>query len=183
MVLVHKKDGSHRFCVDYRELNSVTKADNFPLLRIEDNLEQLGRSKYFSTLDLSAGYWQIRMKADSREKTAFTTPQGFFNFLVMPFRLTNAPAVFQHLMQQVLLGLNPEDGPDFISVYIDDTLVFSETLEDHMKHLSIVMNRLIEVGLNLKPSKCDFCHQEVEYLGHVITPQGLKTSEKHITAV
>ena len=183
VVLVRKKDGSHRFCVDYRELNSVTKADNFPLPRIEDNLEQLGRSKYCSTLDLSAGYWQIRMKADSREKTAFTTPQGLFEFLVMPFGLTNAPAVFQRLMQQVLLGLNPEDGPDFVSVYIDDILVFSETLEDHMKHLAIVMNHLIEVGLKLKPTKCHFCRQEVEYLGHVITPQGLKTSEKHITAV
>ena len=95
------------------------------------------------------------------------------------------PAVFQRLMQQVLLGLNPEDGPDsdFVSVYIDDILVFSESLEDHMKHLAIVMNRLIEVGLKLKPSKCHFCCQEVEYLGHVITPQGLKTSEKHIAAV
>lgn len=183
VVLVRKKDGSHRFCVDYRELNSVTKADNFPLPRIEDNLERLGRSRYFSTLDLSAGYWQIRMKADSREKTAFTTPHGLFEFLVMPFGLTNAPAVFQRLMHQVLLGLNPDDGADFVSVYIDDILVFSETLEDHVKHLATVMNRLIEVGLKLKPTKCHFCRQEVEYLGHVITPHGLKTSEKHIAAV
>ena len=113
VVLVRKKDGSHRFCVDYRELNSVTKADNFPLPRIEDNLEQLGQSKYFSTLDLSVGYWQIRMKADSREKTAFTTPQGLFEFLVMSFGLTNAPAVFQHLMQRVFLGLNLQTSSQY----------------------------------------------------------------------
>ena len=183
VVLVRKRDGTHRFCVDYRELNSVTKPDTYPLPRIEDLLDQLGESRYFSTLDLSSGFWQIRIHPDSVEKTAFTTPQGLFEFRVMPFGLTNAPGVFQRLMQQVLMGLNPEDGPDFVSVYIDDVLVFSKTLEEHLHHLELVLKRVIEVGLKLKPVKCQFFRQEVEYLGHTITPLGLKTSSRHVAAV
>ena len=130
VVLVRKKDGTYRFCVDYRELNAVTKPDTFPLPRVDDLLDQLGDTRYFSTLDLAAGYWQIKVHLDSQPKTAFVTPQGLHEFQVMPFGLTNAPAVFQRLMQKVLLGLNPEAGPDFVCVYIDDVLVFSKTLED-----------------------------------------------------
>ena len=128
VVMVRKKDGTHRFCIDYRELNTVTKADAFPLPRIDDLLDQLGDAKYFTTLDLAAGYWQIRVSPGSKEKTAFITPQGLYEFRVMPFGLTNAPAVFQRLMQRVLHGLNPEGGPDFVSVFIDDMLIWSKTL-------------------------------------------------------
>ena len=99
VVMARKKDGSHRFCVDYRELNSLTRQDSFPLPRIDDLLDQLGLSLYFSILDLVSGYWQIRMHPQSIPKTAFTTPQGIFEFRVMPFGLTNAPSVFQRLMQ------------------------------------------------------------------------------------
>lgn len=95
VVMVRKKDGTHRFCVDYRKLNSVTKRDQFPLPHIDDLLDQLGKAKYFSTLDLAAGYWQIQVHGEFQEKTAFSTPQGLFEFKVMPFGLTNAPAVFQ----------------------------------------------------------------------------------------
>ena len=131
VVMVCKKDGSHRFCIDCRHLNVVTKCDTYPLPRIDDLLDQLGHCKYFSTLDLASGYWQIRVAAESREKTAFVTPNGLYEFLVMPFGLTNAPAVFQRLMQKVISGLNPEAGSDFVAVYIDDVLVFSRTIEEH----------------------------------------------------
>ena len=183
VVMVRKRDGSHRFCVDDRELNSVTKADTFLLPRIDDPLDQLGQARYFSTLDLAVGYWQIRVHPDSAEKTAFITPQGLFQFQVMPFGLTNAPSVFERLMERVLAGLNPENGPDFVAVYIDDVIVFSRTLEQHLQHLRQVIQRISDAGLKLKPSKCHFIREEVEYLGHLITPHGLQTNPRLTSAV
>ena len=183
VVLVRKRDGSHRFCVDYRGLNSVTIPDNFPLPRIDDLLDQLGESKYFSTIDLAAGFWQIRMHPLSQEKTAFVVPQGLYEFRVMPFGLTNAPGVFQRLMQQVLVGLNPASGPDFVSVYLDDILVFSRSLQDHLTHLRVVIRKLVEAGLKLKPSKCHFARRELEYLGHVVGRGGLRTNPRLVEAV
>ena len=174
VVMVRKKDGSHRFCVDYRALNSVTKTDTFPLPRIDDLLDQLGGARYFSTLDLASGFWQIQMDAASREKTAFVTPHGLYEFLVMPFGLKNVPTVFQRLMQRVLHGLNPEEGKQFVAAYLDDILVFSETLQDHLTHLRSVIDRLKSANLKLKPAKCMFMRKEVEYLGHIITAEGLK---------
>ena len=183
VVMVRKKDGTHRFCVDYRDLNTITKADTYPLPRIDDLLDQLGKSHYFTTLDLASGYWQIRVHPESQEKTAFVTPQGLFEFHVMPFGLTNAPAVFQRLMQRVLMGLNPPGGKDFVTVYIDDVLVFSQSLQDHLEHLRQVIRCLQEAGLKLKPTKCQFVCREVEYLGHLITPQGLKPNPRLVVAV
>ena len=183
VVMVRKKDGTHRFCIDYQDLNAVTVPDTFPLPRIDDLLDQLGQSRFFSTLDLASGYWQIRVHPDSREKTAFVTPQGLFEFRVMPFGLTNAPSVFQRLMQRVLAGLNPEEGPDFVAVYIDDILVFSRTLEEHLEHLRAVIERLEEAQLKLKPVKCQFIRKEVDYLGHILTPEGLKVNTRLVEAV
>ena len=101
----------------------------------------------------------------------------------MPFGLTNAPAVFQRLVQEVLSDLNPEDGPEFVSVYIDDIIIFSRTMADHLAHLRLVFDRLLGAGLKLKPEKCKFCRQAVEYLGYLVTPQGLKPTEKHVESV
>ena len=167
VVLVRKRDGTLRFCVDYRVLNSVTKPNVFPLPRINDLLDQLGKSKYYTTLDLASGYWQIKVHANSQKKTAFVTHQGLFEFRVMPFGVMNVPAVFQRLMQRVLSGLR------FVSVYLDDVIVYSAMLEEHVSHLRIVFERLRTAGLKLKPTKCKFVCDKVEHLGHVITPAGL----------
>ena len=181
MVLVRKRDGSLLFCVDYRNLNSVTKPDLFPLPRIDDLLDNLGKDRYFTTLDLAAGYWQIRVKTDSQEKTAFITHQGWYEFKVMPFGVMNAPAVFQCLMQKVLIKLKTSE--DFIAIYLDDIIIFSKTLQDHLDHLKDVFSCLREANLKLKASKCSFICEEVECLDHIVTPNGLKPNTSNLTAV
>ena len=128
----------------------------FSLPRIDDLLDQLGKSEYFSTLDLAAGFWQIKVHSTSQEKTAFATPQGLFEFRVMPFGLMNAPSVFQRLMQQVMTAVNPVNGPTFVTAYIDDLLVFSSSLTEHLHHLRLILEKLREVGLKLNPAKCCF---------------------------
>ena len=158
-----------RFCVDYQQLNSVTKKDTYALTRIDDLLDQLENSCFFSTLELAAGYWQICMAPEAHKKTAFVTHQGLYEFEVMPFGLTNAPAAFQHLMQQLLLHLTPKGGAEFVNVYIDNVIVFSSSLEDHLEHLRKVVCKLMEAGLKLKPSKCHFARGEVEYFGFLVT--------------
>ena len=140
----------------------MTKVDTFPLLTIDDLLDQLGSAKYFTILDLAARYWQIRVADNSIEKTA---PSGLFEFCVMPFGLINVPAIFQWLMQCVLSGLNPAGGPDFVAVYIDDILISSQSMEEHLCHIAQVLEQLHTAGLKLKPGKCYFLCQRVEYLG------------------
>ena len=136
--------------MDYRNLNSVTKADVFPLPRIDDLLDKLGAAKYFTTLDLAAGYWQIKVEKFSQEKTAFITHQGLYEFNVMPFGVMNAPAVFQRLMQRVLMNLKASE--EFVSVCLDDIIIFSKTLQDHLNHLEEVFCSLRKANLKLKPT-------------------------------
>lgn len=138
IVLMAKKDGSTRFCVYYRKLNAVTKLDVLPLPRIDDSLDLLAETRFFSTLDLASGYWQVGMDAESREKTAFTPQAGLFKFNVMPFGLCNAPATFQRLMENVLAGLAREK----CIVYLDDILVMGKTFEEHLSNLKAVFSRL-----------------------------------------
>ncbi len=163
IVLVKKKDGTMRLCVDYRRLNSVTTADAYPMPRIDDLLDKLGQARYITTLDLARGYWQVPVAMRDRAKTAFTTPMGLYQFRVMPFGLSGAPATFQRMMDTLLRGTE-----NFAAAYLDDLVVYSATWEDHCRHVRQVLLRLREHGLTAKPSKCQFGMHQCVYLGHVV---------------
>ena len=155
IVVVQKKDGTSRFCVDFRRVNALTIKDAQPLLRIDDTLDVLAGSCWFSTLDLASGYWQVEVDDKDREKTAFSTPFGLYQFKVMPFGLCNAPATFQRLMELVLLGLHWTS----CLVYLDDIIIFSKSVNEHLRQLEEVLDRLRGAGLKTKPSKCQLCRK------------------------
>ena len=178
VVIVDKKDGSKRFCVDFRKLNQITKKNSYPLPLIDDILALLGKSKYFTSLDLKSGYWQVAMDEQDKEKTAFACHKGLFEFNVMPFGLSNAPAVFQELMSVVLQGYS-----NFATAYLDDIMIFSATLEEHLEHLSMVFERLREHQLKLKLKKCSFLKGETHYLGFVISEDGIQPDQKKVEAI
>lgn len=179
IVIVRKKDGKIRMCVDYRKLNSRTVRDAYPIPRIEESLDSLGKAKYFSSLDLMSGYLQVGMAEADQAKTAFTTPLGLFEYTRMPFGLMNAPATFQRLMNTVFGDLNLSE----VLIYLDDIIIFSETIDEHISRLRRVFARLREHGLKLKPSKCHLLVEEVLYLGHVVSKDGIKTDPDKIEAV
>ena len=179
VVIVTKKDGSLRLCVDYRKLNSYSTRDAFPLPRIEEALEALGQAKYFSTLDLTSGYWQVEVAEQDKHKTAFSTPMGLFEANRMPFGLQNAPSTFQRLMTCCFGDMNFTH----LLIYLDDLIIFSKTFEEHLERLQLVFDRLKEHGLKLKPSKCQLLRKEVQYLGHLVSAEGIRTDPEKISKV
>ncbi|KAL5509722.1 hypothetical protein EMCRGX_G005140 [Ephydatia muelleri] len=179
IVLAKKKDGTTRFCVDFRRLNDCTRKDAQPFPRIDDTLDALGGAQYFSTLDLASGYWQVEVDSRDREKTAFVTPFGLFQFRVMPFGLCNAPATFQRLMERVLAGLHWMT----CLVYLDDIIIFSRSVETHVKQLKEVLECLKIAGLKIRPKKCHLLQTSVQYLGHVISAEGIRTDPQKVACV
>src|SRR5258705_4021492 len=178
--LVTKKDGTPRFCVDFRKLNATTRVDAYPLPRIDDSLDALAGSRFFSSLDLTAGYWQVEIKPKDRPKTAFSTPTGeLFEFNVLPFGLVNAPSTFERLMEQVLAGLSWKS----CLIYLDDILVFSDTFTTHLGRLEEVFKRLEVANLKMKPSKCHFAQRKIHYLGHIVSAEGVATDPAKIQAI
>ena len=177
IVVVPKGDGGKRMCVDYRALNAISRTYIWPMPRIDDILAKLGKAKFFTTLDLRSGYHHIALDKDAIKKTAFVTPFGKYEYLKVPFGLAQAPSYFQNLMNKVLNGLN------FTLAYLDDIIIFSETAEQHLKQIQIVLNRLRQAKLKLKKSKCVFFKKELHYLGHLLTTDGVKPLLDKIKAI
>ena len=181
VVLAKKKSGQPRFCVDYQKLNSITEDYPQPIPNIPDALKDLGNAKIFSTLDLKSGYWQIPMEPASKKYTAFATPSGgSYQFRVMPFGLKGAPGTFQRLMsQEVLTGYIGK----FCIVYLDDIIIYSRNIEDHLHHLALVLERLHIHHLTASLEKCQFGMERLEYLGHIVTTDGNEANPEYVKAI
>ena len=180
VVLVRKKDGTLHFCVDFRHLNAWMKKNLYPLSRIQEALESMVGSAHFSSMDFKSGFWQIKMAPESQQYMAFTVDNlGFYKFTHMPFGLCNAPATFQHLMQNTLGELNLT----YCVIYLDDVIVFSHTKEEHLECLCMVYERFWEFNLKLQPSKCSFFQSEIIYLAHCVSQQGILPGHNNVWAV
>ena len=171
----HLKDGTLRMCIDYRQINKVTVKNKYPLPRIEDLFDQFRGASVFSKIDLRSGYYQLRIKEVDVPKTALRTRYGDYEFLVMPFGFTNAPAAFMDLMNRFL--------DQFVVVFIDDILVYFKDAHNHEHHLRIVFQILRENQLFAKLSKCDFWLKEVSFLGHIVSAEGIRVDPMKIEAV
>lgn len=179
VVIVYKKDGGRRFCVDYRGLNAVTKKDVYPLPRPDDILESLNDAKYFSHFDLLKGYWQVNLDNDSKEKTTFSTPDGHYQFRKLPFGLTNSPSTFQRGMDIILKGLVWTD----CLVYLDDIIIFASSLQEHKERMERILTKFEEAGVKIKPSKCELLPVKMRVLGHVISTEGLEVDASKVEII
>ncbi len=174
-----KKDGSRRFCGDYRPLNAQTRRDSFPMPLVEDVIDQLGKSSWFTALDLQSGFWQIRMDLEDSKKTALITKTGLYDWTVMPFGLKNATSTFTRTMSEVFKDL----GSRFLKVFVDDLNVHSESWGEHLQHLDVVLCKLREVNLKLNPSKCCFAAKPITFLGHVVSKEGTRPDPGKVEVV
>ncbi|GJV38369.1 putative reverse transcriptase domain-containing protein [Tanacetum coccineum] len=179
VLFVKKKDGSFRMCIDYRELNKLTVKNQYPLLRIDDLFDQLQGSRVYSKIDLRSGYHQLRIREEYIPKTAFRTRYGHYKFQVIPFGLTNAPAVFMDLMNRVCKPYLDK----FMIIFIDDILIYSKREEEHAKHLKLILELLRKEELYAKFSKCEFWLSKVQFLGHVIDSEGIHVDPAKIESV
>ncbi|UYV72153.1 hypothetical protein LAZ67_9001970 [Cordylochernes scorpioides] len=179
VILVRKKDGSLRFCVDYRRLNKITKKDVYPLPCIDDALDTLSGSRYFSTMDMRSGYWQIEVDDKDREKTAFITPDGLYEFNVMPFGLCNAPATSERMIDNVLRGLKW----DMCLCYLDDIVVYGSIFKEHLTRLYKVLRCIQQAGLCLNYKKCHFASRQITILGHVVNEFGTQPDPEKVKAI
>ena len=179
IVLVPKKDGKLRFCVDYRKLNAVSKKDRYPLPRIDDALDRLKGSSVFSTLDCDQAYYQVPMNEADREKTAFVTPDGLYQWKVMAFGLCNAPATYSRLVDRVLGPLKWTTA----LAYLDDIVVFTPDFPSHLQSLRLVFDALRAAKMKLKPSKCEFAQPQIKYLGHIVSKEGVHVNPDTVRAV
>ena len=180
IVLAKKKDGSWRFCVDYRRLNEITVKDAFPIPKIEQTFDALNGAKLFSTLDLASGYWQVPVATEDRHKTAFVTPDGgLYEYVRMPFGLTNAPGTFQRLMNNLFAQYIYKG----VLIFLDDVLLYSGDIEQHTQNLKITFETLRKANLRLKPKKCKFFQKQVDYLGHTIQADGTSPDPAKVEAV
>jgi hypothetical protein len=179
VLFVKKKDGSMRMCIDYRALNKITIKNKYPLPRTDELFDRLHGKKWFSKIDLRSGYYQIGIAPKDVDKTAFRTRYGHYEFMVLPFGLTNAPATFMRVMQDCLR----EYLDVFCCAFLDDVLIYSDTLEEHKRHVQLVLDKLREHQLYAKKSKCEFYKKTISFLGHVISKDGIAMEKDKVKAV
>ena len=178
LVIVFKKDGSLRICIDFRKLNTISEFDAYPMPRIENLLEKIGAAKCITTLDLCKGYWQVQLEESNQHYTAFRNPAGLYQFTVMPFGLHGGPATFQRLMNQVLQGYD-----NYSAAYLDEVVIFSNTWAEHVQHLSFVLGKIHKAELTLNPAKCEWTRQETQYLGYQLGQGEIRPQVDKVEAI
>ena len=177
--LVRNKDNTFRFCIDYRRVNAVAKKDAYPILDMQDALDNLRSAKYFATFDLLSGYWQLGLTERAKERSAFCTRRGLFHFTHMPFGLTGAPSTFCHLMSIVLR----EYLWEICLCYLDDIIIFGQTPQELLDRMRTILDKIYVVGLKVKPPKCVVFKTEIQYLGHLVSEAGINPMPEKIQAL